>query len=114
MKFRVFATRVQPAPPPSPMRLEVALIEERPAASGSDEAAVYSRSFDEVERLALVLADSTLDARYKTAIMTTCDRAMREWNMAKGSDAIVDIDRKQLLPLNFVPASHSSVGIPAR
>ena len=109
MKFRVFATRVQPAPPPSPMRLEVALVEERPAASGTDDAAVYSQSFDQVERLALVLADSTLDARYKTAIMTTCDRAMREWNLAKGSDTIVDIDRRQLLALNFAPASRSTL-----
>ena len=102
------------APPPSPMRLEVALVEERPAASGTDDAAVYSRSFDQVERLALVLADSTLDARYKTAIMTTCDRAMREWNLAKGSDTIVDIDRRQLLALNFAPASRSPLNVPAR
>ena len=114
MKFRVFATRVQPAPPPSPMRLEIALVEERLAVPGSEEAAIYSRSFDEVERLAVVLADSTLDTRYKTAIMTTCDRAMREWNLAKGSDTLVDIDRKQLSALNFAPASRSSVGIPAR
>jgi hypothetical protein len=114
MKFRVFATRLQPAPPPSPMRLEITLVEERLGVQGTHEASAYSRSFGEVERVALALADSTLDARYKLAIMATCDRAMREWNLAKSSDTIVDIDRKQLQSLDFVPSSSPISGIQIR
>ncbi len=102
MKFRVFATRFQPSPPPSPMRLEITLVEERAASPQAVDVAAYSRSFDHVERVLKVLANSDLEARYRTTIMTTCDRAMREWNLAKSSDTLIDIDRKQLRDLDFI------------
>ena len=91
MKFRVFATRVQPAPPPSPMRLEIMLVEDLPVVAGH-ELATFRRAFDQLERVTSTLADSDINVRFKSAILATCDRAMRDANVKKTSEMIVDID----------------------